>query len=164
MKRIDLTGRRFGNLVVQGFEGSWAQFGGSVRAYWKTLCDCGSERVIASADLLAGRIKACKSCVATDARERKRAAEERAQGKSVGGRPPLTAEQRRNNAQKAQAAMTGEGQKYMRHYKAYRDKFTRAQWTLYHQVLRGRTGAQVEAEAVDVVLREMPPVEKQEAA
>lgn len=41
-KRIDLTGQRFGRLVVVGSAGS-AVVGRSVKAVWKCACDCGAE-------------------------------------------------------------------------------------------------------------------------
>jgi hypothetical protein len=51
----------------------------------------------------------------------------------------------------------GEGRKYTASYKTYRANFTPEQWAYYHSILRGRTGPQLEAEAVDVVCRDIPP-------
>jgi len=44
---------------------------------------------------------------------------------------------------------------YLRDYKVYRDHFNPEQRRRYEQILRGRKGAQVEAEAVDVVMRRL---------
>lgn len=51
--RVDLTGRRFGRLVVVGY----AETKGK-RAIWLCLCDCGTKKLIASSNLQDGT----KSC------------------------------------------------------------------------------------------------------
>lgn len=49
---------------------------------------------------------------------------------------------------------------YLKHYREYRDAFTAEQRNLYESLLRGRKGTRVEAEAVDVTLRVLPPGER----
>jgi hypothetical protein len=46
---------------------------------------------------------------------------------------------------------------YSRNYKDYRKRFTPLQRARYEEILRGRAGAWIEAEAVDVVMREPAP-------
>lgn len=50
----DLTGQRFGKLVVQEFAGKQGNF-----AMWKCQCDCGKEHMARGANLLSGQIKSC---------------------------------------------------------------------------------------------------------
>lgn len=47
------------------------------------------------------------------------------------------------------------GADYLRDYKFYRDHFTPQQRELYEEVLNGRRGWMIEAEAVDLVMRNM---------
>ena len=54
-KRIDLTGQRFGRLVVEGF----AYADKCRRSMWKCRCDCGKEKIVAMQPLRDGRIKSC---------------------------------------------------------------------------------------------------------
>lgn len=54
MARIDITGQRFGRLVVSRFvyrKGS--------NAYWECCCDCGKNSVVRSAHLRSGKIASC---------------------------------------------------------------------------------------------------------
>lgn len=53
--RTDLTGRRFGRLVVLGFDHS------TVRndLYWLCRCDCGNEALFRTRELLDGTITSC---------------------------------------------------------------------------------------------------------
>jgi hypothetical protein len=53
----DLSGRRFGTLVVTEF----AEMRGR-RAHWHTVCDCGERRVVAGGNLLSGNTTSC-GCV-----------------------------------------------------------------------------------------------------
>lgn len=53
VKEFDLTGRRFGRLVVLGFSHSENR-----RRYWKCRCDCGNEVVI-SGKKLTGGVESC---------------------------------------------------------------------------------------------------------
>ncbi|MGH3630863.1 MAG: hypothetical protein ACRDRL_25900 [Sciscionella sp.] len=53
-RRIDLTGRRFGKLVVSHYSGTEAG-----KAKWLCDCDCGQEAVVKAACLLRGHTKSC---------------------------------------------------------------------------------------------------------
>ena len=55
---IDLTGKRFGRLVVLERAGS-RQRGSIKTPCWKCRCDCGNEVIATSAELRTGD---CKSC------------------------------------------------------------------------------------------------------
>lgn len=58
-KRIDLTGRRFGKLVVTGYSHSLKEDYGVTRAIWNCVCDCGNE-IQVKADLLRnGHVRSC---------------------------------------------------------------------------------------------------------
>lgn len=52
--RIDLTGKRFGRLVVE----SYGETRGKI-AYWKCRCDCGSTKLISSGSLRTGDSNSC---------------------------------------------------------------------------------------------------------
>lgn len=54
-KRIDLTGQRFGRLVVLGY--SHTKNG---QAFWSCQCDCGNTKQIRGSDLRAGKSLSCK--------------------------------------------------------------------------------------------------------
>lgn len=53
-KRKDLTGERFGKLVVTGFAYIKNQ-----AAYWNCVCDCGNEKCVKGADLTFGHVESC---------------------------------------------------------------------------------------------------------
>ncbi len=57
---IDLTGQRFGRLVVLGREGN-ARIGkdGQYRPAWRCICDCGTECIVAGTNLRSGNTKSC---------------------------------------------------------------------------------------------------------
>jgi hypothetical protein len=57
MKRLELTGKRFGRLVVIREKGS--RINGS---YWLCKCDCGGYKTIKGADLKIGHTRSC-GCV-----------------------------------------------------------------------------------------------------
>ena len=61
MKRIDLTGQRFGRLTVIQYD--HAEHDG---AHWLCKCDCGNEKVIAGYLLRNGATKSC-GCLKSDA-------------------------------------------------------------------------------------------------
>ncbi len=61
MKRIDLTGQRFGRLTV--IEYDHAEHDG---AHWLCKCDCGTEKVVAGYLLRNGATKSC-GCLKSDA-------------------------------------------------------------------------------------------------
>lgn len=50
----DLTGQRFGRLVALRREDRQGH-----HAYWRCLCDCGTEKVVRSGSLRAGAIRSC---------------------------------------------------------------------------------------------------------
>lgn len=56
-KRVkDITGQKFGMLVVEEFAGTDPKFG---TALWKCRCDCGSEKIVRSRALISGDIVSC---------------------------------------------------------------------------------------------------------
>lgn len=55
----DLTGRRFGRLVVISPAESRTPPSGGKRRYWKCRCDCGTEKEIAESSLKSGATKSC---------------------------------------------------------------------------------------------------------
>lgn len=56
-QRKDLTGKRFGRLVVIGkYEGDYH---GDKRSLWRCQCDCGQETVVKSNNLKSGQTKSC---------------------------------------------------------------------------------------------------------
>lgn len=154
-RRIDLTGCKFGNLTVISYEGSWED-SGTVKAHWNTDCLCGGSRVASTSDLRGGKVTQCRVCTARAAEVRRMGTERRSSQRleKRRQRPPLTTEQRRAKAIAAYKAGTGENQKYITNFEAYRAGFTEAQWQLYYAILRGRSGRLIEAEAVDRVMRE----------
>jgi len=54
----DLTGMRFGMLVVLGIAGT-QDIGGKQRLLWRTRCDCGMLRTISGDRLKTGNVKSC---------------------------------------------------------------------------------------------------------
>lgn len=54
----DLTGRRFGKLLVLGENHSTKRN----RRYWNCRCDCGNTRIVPTAFLNNGRVEKCSSC------------------------------------------------------------------------------------------------------
>ena len=55
MTRTDFTGKRFGRLLVVGFDGVRSR----AHLYWKCLCDCGTQKSIQGDHLIAGRSRSC---------------------------------------------------------------------------------------------------------
>lgn len=72
MKRIDLTGRVFGELTVLGFSHSHVQPSGQKRAVWNVLCSCGRRKQVNSANLTGGGTVSC-GCVGAENRRKSRA-------------------------------------------------------------------------------------------
>ena len=64
-KRIDLTGQRFGKLVVREFWGIKHH-----EAWWTCDCDCGGETVVAGWRLRNNDIRSCGCLVGESAKER----------------------------------------------------------------------------------------------
>lgn len=58
-KTIDITGKRFGNLVAIRYDHSKIQKCGSRNPYWLFKCDCGNEKVIQKKSVVRGRIVSC---------------------------------------------------------------------------------------------------------
>lgn len=54
-KKVDLTGKRFGRLVVVGI----VKRDSNGRAYWNCKCDCGNEVVVRHDSLQCGHAKSC---------------------------------------------------------------------------------------------------------
>lgn len=55
MQKIDLTGKRYGRLIVVGEEGK--DKAGHLK--WQCKCDCGNMTVVSGTNLKSGRIKSC---------------------------------------------------------------------------------------------------------
>lgn len=55
-KRTDLTGQRFGMLVVVGLHHFNEK---SRRAYWECKCDCGQTCVVAGQNMKSGKTRSC---------------------------------------------------------------------------------------------------------
>lgn len=58
-KFIDLTGKRFGRLIVIEREKDSALPSGQKRRMWLCKCDCGNEKIIGGNDLKRGNTKSC---------------------------------------------------------------------------------------------------------
>lgn len=63
----DLTGQRFGRLVVLSREGSFKSSKGKSRVRWKCLCDCGEYTYTHSNTLKTGNTSSC-GCLGTESR------------------------------------------------------------------------------------------------
>jgi len=59
----DLTGERFGRLVVVGFS-NWRYHGKTRHAVWTCRCDCGTVKTVESQPLKNGRTQSCKCLLA----------------------------------------------------------------------------------------------------
>lgn len=58
-KRIDLTGQRFGKLVVLSKAESLREGRGAIRAMWNCKCDCGNAVTVRAELLRNGKTKSC---------------------------------------------------------------------------------------------------------
>lgn len=56
---IDLTGKRFGRLVVIEREGSYTSPSYYSAPLWRCRCDCGTECIIAGKSLRYGKTRSC---------------------------------------------------------------------------------------------------------
>lgn len=65
----DLTGRRFGKLVVVGFAGVARKPNGHTRKMWSCRCDCGEGATSAGEDMKSGHTTSC-GCVIPEASRR----------------------------------------------------------------------------------------------
>lgn len=57
LSRIDITGKRFGRLVVTEY--SHFERGKDRKAFWKCKCDCGNEIIASASNLKAGNTSSC---------------------------------------------------------------------------------------------------------
>lgn len=62
MKRIDLTGQRFGRLTVIRYDHSE-----HTGAHWLCKCDCGTEKIIMQNNIIYGQTRSC-GCLANEMR------------------------------------------------------------------------------------------------
>lgn len=58
-KFIDLTGQKFGRLIVLERVENYIQPNGTIKARWKCLCECGKHCVVCSSELRCGKTKSC---------------------------------------------------------------------------------------------------------
>lgn len=55
----DLSGKRFGKLVVIDRNGTHTSKSGVKNATWNCLCDCGNYKVVKSCDLMSNKVSSC---------------------------------------------------------------------------------------------------------
>lgn len=65
--RIDMTGQRFGRLVVCLFERTDRSPNGTNHAVWSCICDCGSSVSVRRGPLVSGQTRSC-GCLNNEAR------------------------------------------------------------------------------------------------
>lgn len=58
-KKVDLTNKRFGNLIVLGIAGKRKFPNGSTQTLWSCLCGCGNTTELTTSALNSGKIKSC---------------------------------------------------------------------------------------------------------
>ena len=80
-KLIDLTGMRFGRLVVIERAGTYSSFSDPDKKYptWRCRCDCGAETIVVGGNLRFGSTRSC-GCLRREkqrARNRAKARERR---------------------------------------------------------------------------------------
>lgn len=56
---IDLTGNRYGRLVVVGRSESKKRANNRTRTMWRCVCDCGNYIIVESSHLKSGHSKSC---------------------------------------------------------------------------------------------------------
>lgn len=59
MRLNDLTGKRFGRLIVISREETKKSPGGAKRTMWRCKCDCGKETIVWAYSLTSGRTESC---------------------------------------------------------------------------------------------------------
>ena len=59
VRPFDLSGQRFGRLVVAEYLGPYCIEGKPTGAAWLCLCDCGNEKIVRSGSLLHGNTRTC---------------------------------------------------------------------------------------------------------
>lgn len=67
---VDMTGQRFGRLVVLGPEELDAPMANGQKLAWRCRCDCGNEIVATRKGLLSNKIKSCGCLLAESSAER----------------------------------------------------------------------------------------------
>lgn len=65
MRKVDITGHRFGRLLVLNF-----QYSKGTKRYWECICDCGNTKIVTSSNLVTGHTKSC-GCLAREEAEKK---------------------------------------------------------------------------------------------
>ena len=63
----DLTGQRFGRLVVIEKAGRYVSPHGKTATIWLCQCDCGNTKEVITSELTTGHVKSC-GCYQTEAR------------------------------------------------------------------------------------------------
>lgn len=67
--KLDLTGERFGRLVVvEEGDGEWSEAVQKILTTWICLCDCDNEIEVQTRYLRAGSVKSC-GCLLSQRRE-----------------------------------------------------------------------------------------------
>lgn len=61
---VDISGQRFGKLVVLNREGSYTYSDNQTKTTWRCQCDCGKIHIATGSDLKGGKIKSC-GCLKT---------------------------------------------------------------------------------------------------
>lgn len=64
IKTKDITGKRYGKLIVLGFCEYKYSKSGHKNCYWNCLCDCGNEKVVSSDSLRSSNVRSC-GCIKT---------------------------------------------------------------------------------------------------
>lgn len=59
MKRLDLSGRKIGQLKILGYSHSYVQPSGQKRAMWDVVCDCGNKKKMSTGTLLHQKTISC---------------------------------------------------------------------------------------------------------
>jgi len=57
--KLEMVGKRFGALTVEGFEGNTRNSAGISLRIWDCLCDCGAKTKLATRKLTSGNTKSC---------------------------------------------------------------------------------------------------------
>mgnify|MGYP003465756991 FL=1 len=61
---FDMTGKRYGDLIVLGWAGKWTPSGSHLA--WRVRCKCGREYETAAHPLRQGQSKRCRRCAAVE--------------------------------------------------------------------------------------------------
>lgn len=174
---IDLTGQVINHLTVIRYAGTCMVTGGSSQRQWECRCVCGETCLFTTTKLTGGWAKHCPKCDPEmigktfyyltirrlvgvwRAPERNRSEREWECECLCGERCIVrTCALRSGRTRHCPACQPEvEALMYLKNYRAYREAFTAEQRERYESYVRGRKGTRLEAEAVDVTLRELPP-------